>query len=169
MNYLVLVLRLIHILAGVFWVGGNLIFAFFVSPAVAATGEAGQKVMAHLVNKARLSARISVSAVLTVIAGGWLYDIDSQGLTSGWRTSGPGLGFGIGGVFALIGLIFGLIVGINSNRLGKLSTEIVGKPTEDQMHKLQAAQKQLGFAVPISSITLILALICMATARYWSF
>ncbi len=167
MNYLVFVLRLIHILAGVFWVGGSLVFAFFISPAVAATGEAGQKMMVHLVNKARFSTRIAISAVLTVIAGGWLYLIDSQGLTSAWRSSGPGFGFGIGGLFALVGLGFGLMIGMNSNRLGKLATEIQGKPTDAQLAGIQAAQRQLKFAVPIASAALILALICMATARYW--
>lgn len=169
MNYLVIVLRLIHIVAGVFWVGGSLIFAFFISPAVAANGEAGQKIMAHLVNKARLSTRLAISAVLTVLAGSWLYQIDSQGLTSGWSSSGPGVGFSIGGIFAVIGLIFGLIIGINSNRLGKLAMEIQGKPSDEQFKRIQAAQKQLSFAVPITSVSLILALICMATARYWVF
>jgi uncharacterized membrane protein len=169
MNYLVFVLRLIHILAGVFWVGSSMVFVFFLTPAVAATGEAGQKLMVHLINKARLSTRIAISAVLTVLAGGWLYLIDSQGLTSAWRSSGPGIGFGIGGLFALIGLVFGLMVGINSNRLGKLSAEIQGKPTEAQLAGIQAAQKQLKYAGPISSAALIIALICMATARYWVF
>ncbi len=169
MNYLVIVLRLIHIVSGVFWVGASLVTAFFITPTVAATGESGQKVMAHLVNKARISFRIAISAILTVLAGGWLYWIDSQGFTSSWRSSGPGLGFGLGGTLALIGLIFGLIVGVNSERLGKLSTEIKGKPTEEQVMKLQSAQKQLKFAVPISTAALILALLCMATARYWVF
>jgi uncharacterized membrane protein len=169
MNYLVIILRLIHILSGVFWVGGSIVLAFFITPAVAANGEAGQKIFVHLVNKAQISTRIAAAAILTVLAGGWLYLIDSQGLTSGWSNSGPGLGFGIGAFFAFIGLIFGLIVGVNSNKLGKAAGEISGKPTTEQLNIIQAAQKQLRFASPISTVALILALICMATARYWVF
>ena len=37
MNTLVLILRLVHIVAGVFWVGSAMLSAFFITPAVAAT------------------------------------------------------------------------------------------------------------------------------------
>jgi hypothetical protein len=50
-----------------------------------------------------------------------------------------------------------------------LAGEIQGKPTSEQMSKIQAAQRQLKYAAPISTLALILALICMATARYWVF
>lgn len=169
MDYLKLVLRLIHILAGVFWVGSSMLFGFFIGPTVAATAEAGQKFMAHMVTKAKISARITAAAILTVLAGGWLYWIDSGGLTTGWKSSGPGWGFGIGGVLALIGLIFGLMVGKSNHTLGSLAAQIQGKPTSEQMTQIQAAQKQLAYAGPISTIALILALACMATARYWVF
>ncbi len=129
MNYLVIVLRLIHIIAGVFWVGSTHINHFFISPTVSATAEAGQEFMAHLVVNAHLSTRIAISAIVTVLAGGWLYEIDSKALTSARRNSGPGLGFGIGGLFAIIGLIFGLIKGKYSRMLENLAVEIRGKPT----------------------------------------
>lgn len=169
MNYLVLILRLVHIVGGVFWVGSSMISTFFLSPAVAATGDSGQKFMAHLVTKAGISTRITGAAILTVLAGGWLYWIDSGGLTSAWQYSGAGIGFGIGGFLALVGLAFGIIVGVNTAKLGKLASEIQGKPSPEQMTQIQAAQRRLAFAGPVSTITLIIALICMATARYWVF
>jgi uncharacterized membrane protein len=152
-----------------FWVGGSIILGFFISPTVAATADAGQRFMAHLIVKTRLTAAITGSAILTVLAGGSLYWIDSQGLTSLWHKSGPGLGFGIGGLFALVGLVFGIMVGRNITILGTLASQIKGKPTDEQMGQIQAAQKQLAYAGPISTIALILALACMATARYWLF
>ncbi len=169
MNYLVLVLRLVHIVGGVFWVGSSILFGFFISPAIAVTGEAGQKFMAHLVTKAGISTRITVAAILTVLAGGWLYWIDSAGLTSAWQNSGPGIGFGIGGLFALVGLGFGLVVGANNAKMGRLASQIQGQPSAEQMTQIQGAQRQLAVAGPVSTIALILALICMATARYWLF
>ncbi len=167
MNYLIIVLRLIHILGGVFWVGGSIILSFFISPAVAATADAGQKFMAYLINQAKLTLRITAAAILTVLAGAWLYWIDSGGLTSGWTTSATGWGFGIGGVFAIVGLIFGALVGKNVGLLGKMTSQIQGKPTSEQMAQIQAAQKQLRFVAPASTLALILSLVCMATARYW--
>jgi uncharacterized membrane protein len=169
MDYLKIVLRLIHILAGTFWVGSSIFAGLFIGPTVQATGEAGQKFMAHLIAKAHISARITGSAILTVLAGGWLYWIDSDGLTSAWKTSGPGWGFGIGAVLALIGLAFGSMVGRSNHTLGTLAAEIQGKPTPEQLGKIQAAQKQLSLAGPASMIALILSLLCMATARYWLF
>jgi uncharacterized membrane protein len=169
MNYLLLALRLIHILSGVFWVGSSILFGVFISPTVAATADAGQRFMAHIVTKTRLISMIIGSAILTVLAGSALYWIDSQGLTSPWQSSGPGVGFGIGGLFALIGIVFGIMVGRNINILGKLASQIKGKPTDEQMGQIQAAQKQLGYAGPISMVALIIALVCMATARYWLF
>jgi len=167
LDYLKIILRFIHILSGVFWVGGSLILGFFISPTVAATADAGQKFMAHLVTKGKITIRITVAAILTVLAGGWLYWIDSDGLTSGWQTSTAGIGFGIGAVLALIGLIFGIMVGINTIALVTVGGRIQGKPTPEQMSQIQAAQNQLKIVGPLNQAGLILALICMATARYW--
>ncbi len=169
MNSLVIVLRIVHILSGVFWVGGAIILGYVITPAVAATGENGQKFMVHLVTQSKITLRITASAILTVVAGGSLYWIDSGGLTSGWISSPAGWGFGIGATLGLIGLIFGILVGINVSRLGRLASEIKGKPSPDQMSEIQAAQKRLKFISPINTIALILALACMATARYWRF
>jgi uncharacterized membrane protein len=159
MNPLILILRLVHITAGAFWVGGSVLTTFFVDPAASATGEAGQKFFGHLVRKAKLSQRFAVAAGFTVLAGGWLYWIDSAGLSSDWMRSGPGWGFGIGAVLALIGFVFGIRVGALTRRIGSLVSAIHGTPTQAQMHRLRLIQDPL----------LILALACMATARYWRF
>ena len=169
MNTLIMILRAIHILAGVFWVGSSIILGFFISPTVAATADAGQKFMAHLVTKSQITMRITISAILTVLAGGWLYWIDSQGFSSAWTRSGPGWGFGIGALLALVGMIFGILVGKNVSTLGTLASQIQGKPTDEQMKTILAAQKQLSTVSPVSTVALILALVCMATARYWLF
>jgi uncharacterized membrane protein len=169
MHTLVLALRLIHILSGVFWVGSSVLFFLFMGPAVAATAEAGQKFMAHMVTKAKVTRATAVAAVLTVLAGGSLYWIHSQGGTSPWQYSGPGIGFGIGGLAAIVGLVFGLLVGRSTDVLGNLAAQIQGKPSPAQLSQIQAAQKQLAYAGPISTVALIVALLCMATARYWLF
>lgn len=169
MTVLVVVLRLIHILAGVFWVGAAMISAFFLSPALAATGEAGQKMMGHMITKGRMSVRITVAAILTVLAGGALYWIDSGGLTSSWTSSATGLGFAIGGLFALVGLGIGMMVGTGAHRIGEIAAAAQGKPSPDQIAQMQAAQKQMAMASKVSTAALIIALACMATARYWVF
>jgi len=167
MHTLTIVLRLLHILGGAFWFGSAMMMSFFISPAVAATSDAGQRFMGHLVTRARIVTVISALAGLTVLAGAALYWIDSNGFTSAWTTSGAGLVFGIGGVFGFIGFIFGLQIGTNTKRLVRIGSEVQGKPTPDQMNQIQAAQKRLRVAGPISAYSLIVAMICMSVARYW--
>ena len=167
MHTLTIVLRFIHVFGGAFWFGSAMMMGFFISPTVAATAEAGQRFMGHLVLKARIHTVIAVSAGLTILAGAGLYWIDSDGFASAWTRSGAGLVFGIGGFFGLIGFIFGMLIGKNISALAKIGSQVQGKPTPEQMGKIQAAQKQLGIVGPISSFSLIIAVICMSVARYW--
>ena len=167
MHILTIVLRFLHVVGGAFWFGSSIMMGFFVAPTVAAIGEAGPKFMVHLVMKAKVHTAIAISAGLTALAGIGLYWIDSDGFTSAWTRSGPGVVFGIGAFFGLIGFIFGNILGANIKKVATISSQIQGKPTADQMSQIQAAQKTMGTAGPVSSIALILSLICMAVARYW--
>lgn len=167
MNYLIWVLRLIHIVGGVFWLGSAFTMFFLVGPAVQAAGEGGMKVMQYMMTKARASQRIMAAAILTVLSGGWLYWIDSDGFSSGWTRSGAGLGFGLGGILALIGLGFGMQVGRNSRALAGLAGGMQGPPSEEQRRQIEAIQKRADGLSKISSLALLLALACMATARYW--
>jgi NhaP-type Na+/H+ or K+/H+ antiporter len=62
-----------------------------------------------------------------------------------------------------------MMVGKNTSTLGRLAGQINGKPTPEQMSVIQAARKTLSFAGPIGTVALVLALLLMATARYWVF
>jgi uncharacterized membrane protein len=169
MDYLLLALRLIHILGGIFWVGGALFMNFFIGPTVAATADVGQKFMGQLMTKAGVSGRLTAAAIATVLAGIALYWIDSNGFTSAWLSSGPGRGFGIGAFFALVGLGAGIMVGRNATALGQLGAQIQGKPNPEQVQKLQALQKRQAIIGPINVYSLILAAIFMAISRYLVF
>jgi uncharacterized membrane protein len=169
MNFLVIVLRLLHIISGVLWVGASLVMYFFVGPTLGATAEAGQKFAQHLMLRTRFIAVITTSAILTVLAGFSLYWIDSDGLSSAWMHSGAGLGFGIGAFFGLIGLVFGLMVGNTNGALAKLGAQIQGKPTPEQMAQIGALRKRLSVVSPINVYALIIAMLLMAIARYLRF
>ena len=169
MNSLVIVLRLLHIIGGVFWVGAGLVMFFFIGPTLGATAEAGQKFAQHLMTQTRFTAIVTTSAILTVLAGATLYWIDSDGLSSAWMHSGAGLGFGIGAFFALIGFVFGIMVGNTNGALAKLGAQIQGKPTPEQMAQVGALRKRLSVVSPINAYALIIAALFMAIARYLRF
>ena len=167
MHIFTIVLRFLHVFGGAFWFGSAIFVGFFVSPTVAATAEAGQRFMGHLVLKARIHTILAASAGTRILAGALLYWIDSDNFTSAWMRSGPGVMFGIGGFFGLIGFIFGMMIGKNIKALADIGSQIQGKPTAEQMSKIQVAQKQLKVVGPISSFSLIIAMACMSVARYW--
>ena len=169
MNYLTLALRLIHIVGGVFWVGAGLLINFFVGPTMRATGDAGRQFGGHLMAKTRAVTVMNISVYSTVIAGVWLYGIDSQWFSSAWMHSGSGIGFTVGAIFGLVGFITGLINGQNNQKMAKLGAQIEGKPTPNQAAQLGAIAKQQGWVVPVSSYSLLLAAIFMAVARYLVF
>jgi uncharacterized membrane protein len=169
MDYLTLALRLLHIIGGVLWVGGALAMNFFIGPTLRATGDAGKQFAGHLMAKTPFTTVMTASAYATVIAGVWLYGIDSAWFSSPWVRSGAGTGFSIGAAFALIGLVTGIMNGNNNRKLGQLGAQIQGKPTPEQMAALGAVQKQQAWVVPVNTYSLLLAVFFMAISRYLSF
>jgi uncharacterized membrane protein len=167
MDILTIVLRIIHIFAGVFWVGSAWLFAFFLGPATQALGADGGKFIGHLVNKMRLTVYITVSAILAVLAGLILFFLH-YGIAG--LSTPTGLVFGIGGVFGLVGLgIGGGLVGPTSLKLTQLGGEIAraGKPpTSAQQAEMSTLQKRLSSASLWNAIVVSLALLTMAAARY---
>lgn len=169
MDYLHLIFRVIHIGAGVFWVGGTLMMTFFIAPTVSAMGEAGPKFVAHMVRNLKFTSRMSAAAGLTALAGGILYWIDSNGFQGAWMTSGAGTGFGIGSAFGVIGFIFGILIGRTTNALVNLGGQLQGKPTPEQAAQLQSLQSRQRMYTRITAASLILSLLFMAVARYLIF
>ena len=169
MNNLMIVLRLLHILGGMFWIGSTILMVLFILPSVHATRDSGHKFLGHFLLKTHYGRLLGLSAVLTMLAGASLYWIDSAGFTSNWTRSGPGWGFGIGGILGIIGFISANRFGHNIMTFGRTAAQIGGQPTAEKKASLDATQKSLGTLGAISTYALILALICMATARYWRF
>lgn len=168
MDVYVLVLRFVHVLTGVFWAGSAIFFPTLLIPAVGDAGEAGGRVMGAL-NERKLSTWLSAAAGLTVLSGILLYVRDSS-LNAGFGSSGPGIVFGVGGLAALGSLIVGgAIVGRATKRLAELGKAVAaggGKPTPEQGAELGALSARVGRFSKINAILLVIAVICMGTARY---
>lgn len=165
MIYLIWLLRIIHIVAGVFWVGGTLIMTFFIGPTIGATGESGQKFVGHLMNNLKFSNRMSAAAGATILAGFILFGLDARA-GAAWLRSSFAIGLSIGAAFALIGFVFGLMVGRTTKAMAQLGAQMQGNPSPAQLTQMQAIQKQQATYSRISATTLVLAVIFMAIARY---
>jgi len=169
MNIYLLILRLVHIFTAIIWGGSALIMEFFIGRSVIATGESGQAFVQHLMTKLRMHNFMTVMAISTVLAGVLLYWHDSNGFTSGWMKSSTGIGFTIGAVFGLIAFVFGAIFGSSNAKLAQVGGQIQGKPTNEQLSQIQSIQKRIKTVAPIHVYSMILAMIFMATARYFVF
>ena len=167
MIYLIWLLRIVHIVGGIFWVGGTLILTFFIGPTIGAIGESGQTFVGHLMNNLKFSNRMSAAAGSTILAGFILYWIDSQGFTSAWMNSGAGRGFGIGAAFALIGFVFGIMTGRSTKAMAQLGAQLQGKPSPDQLTQMQEIRRRQATYSTLAAVTLVLASIFMAIARYF--
>lgn len=168
MTYLIWLLRIIHIIGGVIWVGGTLTMAFFIGPTIGATGEAGQKFVGHLMNNLKFSNRMSAAAGLTILAGLILYGLDARA-GSAWVRSSFGIGLSIGAGFALIGFVFGIMIGRTTKAMAQLGAQMQGKPSAGQLTQMQSIRKQQATYSNISAAALILSVIFMAIARYLVF
>lgn len=165
MIYLIWLLRIIHIVSGVFWVGGALIMAFFIGPTIGAIGEPGQKFLSYLMNDLKFSTRLSIASGLTILAGAILYSLDARAGAS-WMRSSFAMGLGLGAVFALIGMVFGILVGRSTGAMAQLGAQFQGKPSAEQMTRMQEIRKQQLTYSRLNVITLLLATVFMAIARY---
>jgi uncharacterized membrane protein len=165
-----IVLRLIHILGGIFWVGSALTFFYFVQPTASATAPESQRFMLHLLGTRRLGDATLAAAIFNVGAGAILIWRDSNGLDATWMT-GPGLGFTIGAsaaVFAL--LLFGFLGYPHTRRLLAIGFRLADEqrpPSEAELAVLAGSQRVLARLAIWVPILLIVAAASMATARYW--
>jgi uncharacterized membrane protein len=164
------ILRIVHIVAGAFWVGGVLFLAAFLLPSVRAIGSAAGPIMQQLSQVRRLPTWFMGASILGLLSGIVLYWHDSAGFTSGWLGTGPGKVFGAGGVLALVAAVLGPTVTTPAaRRLGALMAQIgaAGRaPSAEEIVQVRQLQARLGLGTIVGAVLLLLATTAMAVARY---
>lgn len=136
-------LKVLHVFAGVLWMGGAIMLVFFIAPAIRATAPAGGVVMGHLSAKLKLPTVLNIAAWLTTLCGLALFWRISGGLHSSFFASSTGVALTIGsiaGVLAFIGAVF--IQLPRSKRIAKLSAEAGPDPSPEQASLIQAEQQK---------------------------
>ena len=171
--YVVLFLRALHIVAGVLWAGAAILYATHVKPAVQLSGPAGPVFMQAYIGRRKFPLFMQVTSLVTVVAGLILYWYASGGLSWFWVTSGPGLGYTIGSIAGLLSFLMGsLLIGPRAARIGKLGATIAGAggpPTAAQADEMHRLEGELARLEQVEFVLLLVALVTMATARYWHF
>ena len=167
----IMLLRLIHIGAGTFWVGAVFTFFLFVQPAAVAVGPEATKFTYQLLHHRRLPVVILASAALTVLAGIWLLIVTSNGLDPDRLFDVSRLGYTVGGVSAILTFAIGALYVYPRTRvvertLGRLLSE--GRPpTPEEQGALARTGRESRRAGWLVLIGLAIAVVAMATAGYW--
>jgi hypothetical protein len=167
----ILVLRLIHIGAGAFWVGAVFTFFLFVQPAAAAVGPDATRFTVEVLRNRRLPVVILGAAAVTVVAGILLLLITSNGLDPDLLFGTSRLGFTVGGVVAILTFGIGALyvfprTQVVQRTLGRLLAE--GRPPvpeEQQLLARTARESRRAGWIVLAGLTV--ATLAMATARLW--
>jgi hypothetical protein len=158
--------RLLHIFAGVLWVGGVVMIALFVSPTVRAIGPAGGQFMGHLLTKTRIAAYFPAVAGINVVAGLFLF---WRAMKSGadWAGTRSGMTYSIGALAAIIAfLVGGVLIGKSMGGIAKILQTSGGPPQGEAAAQLAMYQGRIQRGTNIVLPLLIIAVIAMAVGRY---
>jgi hypothetical protein len=166
----IMLLRVLHIVGGAFWVGAAVFIAVFLGPSLRAVGPAGGAVMSQLTQVRRLPIWMMVAMSITLIAGFVLYWANARAGGSAWLGSGPGRAFGLGGLLAVAGGVVGMAVTAPTGRkLGALGAAMAAAgrpPTPEELATMQSLQRRMTTAATLVAVLVLLATVAMAVARY---
>lgn len=101
-------LRLIHVIAGVLWVGGAAVLALFVLPA--ARGESNLAYLRRIIWTRNLPRYLNIALGLAILSGLTMYG-NLAALTHGaWARSRAGMALGLGGALAIVAALIATFV-----------------------------------------------------------
>lgn len=165
-----IVLRLVHILSAILWLGSGLFTTFFLIPALAGSPAAMGQVMAGLQRK-RFFAVLPTVALLTILTGLRLLWIDSAGFASGYFDTATGKTFANAGLAAIIAFLLSVFVSRPSAvRAGAIGASLAASPAAPERERLQAELERVRRRATVSTMLGvglgILAASGMAVARY---
>jgi uncharacterized membrane protein len=167
----ILVLRLVHVLGGIFWVGSGLFTAFFLIPVLGkAGGAAAGQIMAALQQR-RLFIVLPTVAVLTILSGLRLMQIASGGFGPGYFATASGRTYAISGLAAIIAFVSSLLVSRpNAVRTGQVAAALAAASDDSTRAALTSELATLRRRGSISGIVVVILLLVaaagMAVGRY---
>ena len=167
---LMILLRLIHILAGITWVGAVIFTAFFLFPALQGDPATAGKVMAGLARR-RYMQVMPAAALLTILAGLWMIWITSGGHMDMYMQTASGHTFTMAGGLGILGFLLGIFVarprGMKAMAIGKEMATVTDPAERIRLQEeMQKLQKQSGIVTMLVTILVLVAAAGMAIARY---
>ena len=164
------VMRLLHVVLGVFWAGALFFMTFFLAPSVADAGPDGAKVVQAMLRRGVMTI-MPIAAITTILSGLVLMWRVSAGFQPAWARSPTGMALGIGAVAAIIAFGIGIAVMRPAQMKAAALAATMGQLTnakerEARMAELQALRLRSARASQWVAGLLALTVVTMAVARY---
>jgi len=154
-------LRAIHILGGVLWVGGVVVVGLFLLPATQAVGPAAQPMMQFIMGRRKLPVYLMSLGVVTTL-GGLLLFYRNVSLSGGaWARSPMGVGISVGAAAAILALIVGMTVSAPAAK------KMNGPPDSMTPEQRAVLMRRLTLGARLTFFLLLVSALFMATARYF--
>jgi hypothetical protein len=163
-----LVLRLVHVMGGIFWVGSGMFTTFFLLPSLGQVGPSAGQVMMQL-QKRKLFVILPTVAVLTMLSGVRLMAIVSGGFSRAYFAAPMGKMYAVSGIAAIVAFLLSLIVARPASvRVANLSQLLAsdGASKERIAAELRALQRRAARSSVMATALLLFAAAGMAVARY---
>jgi uncharacterized membrane protein len=165
-----IILRLIHIFSGIFWVGGTWMMTTYISGSAKALGDDATKFMQHFTLRSGFQRGMSIAAPLAVLSGAWLYYLifgDAIVINTG-----AGLALTVGGAAGLIAFYFGaFVIGRGTNQMRDIADAIGkkgGPPSAGQLKEMNALQEKISGAGATVAILMVIAVAGMTLSEYFA-
>ena len=164
-----IVLRFIHVVGGIFWVGAILFNSLFLFPALAEAGPAAGAVMGGL-QRRKVMTILPAVALLTILAGARLMWIAASATGEVYFRSPTGRALAIGAAAGIIAFLLGILVGrptaMRSGQLGAAMAKASDAERPALAAQLAAVQRRGALANKFTVVLLLIAAGTMAVARY---
>lgn len=154
-------LRAIHIVGGVLWVGGVVVVGLFLLPATQAVGPAAQPMMQFIMGRRKLPVYMMSLGIVTTL-GGLLLFYRNVSLTGGaWARSPMGVGISVGAAAAILALIVGMAISAPAAK------KMNGPPDSVTPEQRAVLMRRLTLGARLTFFLLLVSALFMATARYF--
>lgn len=163
-----LLLRFIHVLGAIIWVGSGVMMMFFIAPALAPLGPTAGQLMANL-QKRKFMVIMPMIALLTILTGIRLMMITSNNFGVGYFATPMGRTFAASGLAGILAFLIGIVVNRPLMvRMAKLQQSAASDPARKDSiaAEVKKLQKRAALAGMIVMALLLLAAAGMAVARY---
>jgi uncharacterized membrane protein len=160
---LIVLVRMVHVMAGVIWAGATFVLAAVIVPIAARYGSEGAGRWTALV-AGRVGPISGIAALLTVLSGGYLF-----ATLHSHDSSAEGLVLKTGAVAALLSLAIGFLIGRPTGlKLARLSEQqsLGAAPPAELLQKISGLRLRATLSSRFTAALLGLAVVSMAGFRY---